>query len=127
MNICVVGLGKLGSSMLAAIASKGHQVVGVDTNPQTLAAINGGRAPVDEPLLQGLLATHQAQIQATLDCEQAVRTSELVFVVVPTPSEPDGGYSTRHIIQAAKGIGEGIRLSEGRKLVALVSTVMPGQ
>ena len=37
------------------MASKGHEVIGVDVNPAFVDAINAGRAPVDEPGLQALI------------------------------------------------------------------------
>src|SRR4051812_14694204 len=51
----IVGLGKLGASMAAAIASRGHEVIGVDVNHRAVDAINQGRAPVQETGLQALI------------------------------------------------------------------------
>ena len=44
----VVGLGKLGASMAASIASRGHDVIGVDVNQRAVEALNAGRSPVQE-------------------------------------------------------------------------------
>ncbi len=43
--VSVLGLGKLGAPMAACFAHKGHRVIGVDTNPETVRLINEGRAP----------------------------------------------------------------------------------
>ena len=45
MKICVVGLGKLGAPLAAVLASKGHDVIGIDANPAMVAAIREGREP----------------------------------------------------------------------------------
>ena len=47
-RLSIVGLGKLGASMAAAIASRGHEVIGVDVNQRAVDAVNAGRAPVQE-------------------------------------------------------------------------------
>jgi len=44
----IMGLGKLGCSMAAAIASRGIGVIGVDINQHTVELLNAGRAPVQE-------------------------------------------------------------------------------
>lgn len=62
----VVGLGKLGASMAAAIASRGHEVVGVDVNHRSVDAVNAGRAPVQETGLQDLIAANRARLRATM-------------------------------------------------------------
>src|SRR5206468_3406168 len=49
-----VGLGKLGASMAASIASRGHEVIAVDVNHRAVEALNAGRAPVQETGLQAL-------------------------------------------------------------------------
>ena len=49
MKLSIIGLGKLGSPLAAVLASKGHQVIGVDLNPEFVKKINTGIAPVSEP------------------------------------------------------------------------------
>ena len=45
-NLSVIGLGKLGASMLAGMASRGFNVIGVDIAESAVRAVNEGRAPV---------------------------------------------------------------------------------
>jgi UDPglucose 6-dehydrogenase len=45
---------------------------------------------------------------------------------VPTPSEPDGGYSLKYVLEACAVIGEAIRKKDAYHLVVLKSTVLPG-
>ena len=42
----VIGMGKLGASMIAAFASRGHTVWGIDKLPSVNDAVRQGRAPV---------------------------------------------------------------------------------
>ena len=43
MKICVVAMGKIGLPLAVQFASKGHEVIGVDVNADTVAAVNAGR------------------------------------------------------------------------------------
>ena len=61
----IVGLGKLGASMAAAIASRGFNVVGVDVNPRSVNAVNEGHAPVQETDLEETILVNRERIRAT--------------------------------------------------------------
>ena len=45
------------------------------------------------------------RLSATTDLEAAAAEAEVVFIVVPTPSEPHGGFSIRHVLSACEAIG----------------------
>ena len=45
MRIAVVGLGKIGLPLAAQFAHKGHDVIGIDINADTVATINAGLEP----------------------------------------------------------------------------------
>ena len=126
MKICVVGLGKLGSPLAALLASKGHDVTGIDADPAVVAAIQEGRAPVVEPGLQELIAAARPRLKATQFWNEAVADSDASFLVVPTPSEADGGFSNRYVLDAVTRIGEVLRRTGRHHVVAVTSTVMPG-
>ena len=53
--ISVVGLGKLGLCMAAAIADAGYRVMGVDVVPQVVDTVNKGLSPYVEPGLPEML------------------------------------------------------------------------
>jgi UDP-glucose 6-dehydrogenase len=55
MRVSVFGLGYVGSVSAANFAADGHDVVGVDVNPEKVAAVNAGRSPIVEPGLDELL------------------------------------------------------------------------
>jgi UDPglucose 6-dehydrogenase len=122
----VFGLGKLGASMAAAIASRGYEVIGVDVLPKAVAAVNEGRAPVQETDLEATIAANRERLSATLDAADAVRRSDVTFVVVPTPSDERGAFSIEYARSAFADIGRGIAAKDGYHLVVLTSTVLPG-
>jgi UDPglucose 6-dehydrogenase len=126
MRISVVGLGKLGAPLAAVFASKGSHVVGYDVNPAAVAAINAGRAPVDEPGLQDLIDTSAGRLTATDDGPAAVAETDVTFVIVPTPSDGSGRFSNELALRAMATVGQGIQRRSSYHLVVMTSTVMPG-
>ena len=75
-TVSIVGLGKLGASIAAGIASRGQQVIGVDLNPEVVAAINDRRAPVYEPGLAELIQEHGERLSAPSDVRAAIEASD---------------------------------------------------
>ncbi|HYK16512.1 MAG TPA: nucleotide sugar dehydrogenase [Bryobacteraceae bacterium] len=126
MNISVVGLGKLGAVLAAVMADRGHNVIGVDLNPAYVDAINQGRSPVSEPGLSELVQRSADRLSATADLADAVANTELTFVLVPTPSGPDGTFLLRHVLKVVEGIGLALREKTAYHMVVITSTVMPG-
>ncbi len=126
MKLSIIGLGKLGSPMAAVMAHKGHTVVGVDVNPAFVSAIQQGRPPVNEPGLPEMIRANRERLSATTDYEEAILATDATFIIVPTPSDPDGTFSMRFVLSAAEKIGAGLRNKKGWHVVVLSSTVMPG-
>jgi UDPglucose 6-dehydrogenase len=112
--------------MAAVMAHKGHTVIGVDVKPAYVEAIQQGRSPVKETGLAEMIQANRARLSATLDCEEAVLASDITFIMVPTPSNPDGMFSMRYVLSAAEKIGAALRKKTDWHLVTLSSTVMPG-
>jgi UDPglucose 6-dehydrogenase len=125
-RVSIIGLGKLGASMVAAIASRGGEVIGVDVVPAAVDAVAAGRAPVQETDLDATLAANRARIRATLDAGEAVRDSSITFVIVPTPSDARGAFSFAAAARAFEAIGRALRTKDTWHLVVLTSTVLPG-
>jgi UDPglucose 6-dehydrogenase len=126
MNISVVGLGKLGAPMAAALAAKGLTVIGVDADAAKVEAIRQSRAPVFEPELAETIRAAGSRLTATSDVAQAVAATDITFVVVATPSEPSGGFSLRYVLPVCQAIGGAIARKRESHLVVITSTVMPG-
>ena len=126
MNLSIIGLGKLGSPLAAVMAHKGHNVIGVDLNPAYVEAIRKGRAPVNETGLDEMIRANRKRLTATQDYAEAILNSDITFIIVPTPSGPDGTFALNHVVAAAEKIGEALRRKKSWHLVSLCSTVMPG-
>jgi UDPglucose 6-dehydrogenase len=125
-TLSVIGLGKLGAPMAACLAAKGFPVIGVDVDARKVDALNRAQAPVFEPGLPELLQVAKTRLEAIQDIPTAVLNSEVTFVVVPTPSEPDGSFSLRYVLQACEGIADALRKKSLWHLVVITSTISPG-
>jgi UDPglucose 6-dehydrogenase len=125
-KVSIIGLGKLGASMLAGMASRGLDVIGVDVNPHAVEAVNAGLAPVQETGLGEMIAANKARIRATLDVDDAVLNSDISFVIVPTPSDERGAFTLQYARYAFKSLGQALKKKPGYHVIVLTSTVLPG-
>lgn len=126
MRISVIGLGKLGSPLAAVLASKGHEVIGLDLNAHVVQLLSNGKAPVQEPRLQELIDASKGRLTATTDYEIAILDSEISFIIVPTPSDSNGVFTNKFVIESLKSIGQALRKKNSYHVINITSTVMPG-
>lgn len=125
-NISVIGLGKLGLPLAASIASKGFFVYGVDVNKKVTDDLNQGKTSLNEPGLQKLITENKSRIKSSDNIQESILNSEMTFIITPTPSKPDGYFSTEYVEKAIKQIATYLKLKDVYHVVVLVSTVMPG-
>lgn len=129
MNIAILGLGHVGSVAAGCLAEQGHRVVGVDTNPAKVEAINQGRSPVVEPGLDQLIgqARSKGLLRASTMVEQYLSGCDIALVCVGTPTTAPGEHDLRHIISATESIARAVSPQRNSSLtVAYRSTVQPG-
>jgi UDPglucose 6-dehydrogenase len=125
--ISVVGLGRLGLCTAACFASAGFDVVGVDLDATVVAAVNNGIAPFHESGLQALLDQVGPRLRATQAYADAIHETDVTFLVVPTPSEPEGHFSDRHLRDALSALAGPLRGGrKDRHTFVITSTVSPG-
>src|SRR5207237_5096689 len=98
----------------------------VDVNERFVRLINEGKPPVSEPGLEDLLKQSAGRLTATTDITEAVRQTDITFMIVPTPSEANGAFSLKYVLAATKTIGQALQQKDAYHLVVLTSTVMPG-
>lgn len=102
MRLSVIGCGYLGAVHAAAMASIGHEVVGIDVDERKIAALSKGEAPFFEPGLQEILTEGIASgnLRFTTDMAQA-RGAAVHFVGVGTPQQKDGYAADLTYVNAA--------------------------
>ncbi len=118
MRICVVALGKIGLPLAVQFASKGHEVIGADTNPETVDMVNRGVEPFpgEARLAEKLkVVVSDGRLTATTDTTSAVARSEAVVVVVPLfvddENRPDFAWMDSATQAIAKGLQRGALVS----------------
>jgi len=102
MRMSVIGCGYLGAVHAAAMASIGHEVVGIDTDQGKVAALAEGRAPFFEPGLDELLASgvESGRLTFSTDIAQA-RGAQVHFLAVGTPQLADSSAADLRYVHAA--------------------------
>lgn len=126
MNISVVGLGKLGLCTAACFASKGHRVIGMDKNADFVNVLSLKRSPIEETGLERLLTRAWENLSVTLDLKEAILNSDVTLIIVPTPSNADGRFSSAFVEDVLVSLGPILREKKSFHVVDIVSTVMPG-
>ena len=82
-KVAVIGLGYIGLPTAALMASRGMQVVGVDTNPDVVKTVASGAIDIAEPDLDGLVqkVVSNGSLIVTSEAEKA----DVFMIAVPTP------------------------------------------
>ncbi len=128
MNISIFGLGYVGAVSAGCLANEGHTVIGVDPVQTKVDLINSGKSPIIEADIgEMIVASAQARrLCATTDLEKAIRGTELSFVCVGTPSQPNGNLDLTYIRRVCEQIGLALKDKSERHVVVIRSTILPG-
>ncbi len=91
MRITVIGCGYLGATHAAAMADLGHEVLGMEIDPEKRAALSRGEVPMFEPQLAEVLSRHveSGRLRFTGSYAEVAAFGELHFVCVGTPQQPE--------------------------------------
>jgi UDPglucose 6-dehydrogenase len=125
MKVAVVGIGHVGLITGAALASLGHEVVGMDADPAKVETLLGGRAPFHEPGLDDLLrvGVRSKRLRFTGSIPDAVEGASVVFVCV---GRPPVGLGDRSLIAVEGAVRAIARAASDGVVLVTKSTVPPG-
>ncbi|GAB4100811.1 UDP-glucose/GDP-mannose dehydrogenase family protein [Sinomonas halotolerans] len=102
MKISVIGCGYLGAVHAAALASMGHDVVGIDTDPEKAGHLSRGFAPFFEPGLEDLLAEGRSTGRLVFSTEMdLVADADVHFLCVGTPQSKTSDTADLTYLEAA--------------------------
>jgi UDPglucose 6-dehydrogenase len=106
MTLAIIGTGYVGLVTGACFAEVGHHVVCVDSNPEKVRTLQAGGIPIYEPGLDELVRRNFAagRLRFTGSTAEAVGASEVIFIAVPTPPQPDGSVDLSYIESVAREI-----------------------
>ncbi|CAH0260912.1 UDP-glucose dehydrogenase family protein [Plantibacter cousiniae (nom. nud.)] len=102
MKLSVIGCGYLGAVHAAAMASIGHEVVGIDVDPAKIEALAAGRSPIFEPGLPELLlaGVESGRLRFSTDMADAAGAT-MHFVAVGTPQKAGSNAADLRYVDAA--------------------------
>ena len=128
MRVSVFGLGYVGSVSAACLAQNGHEVIGLDVNPEKLTMVSSGRAPVIENGLDSLIreAVNRDSVRVTSDSRAAIHDSDVSIICVGTPSNKNGSLNLQYMKDVCCQIGAGLVDKQGYHVVVVRSTMLPG-
>lgn len=112
LNIAVIGLGKIGLPLAVQFSGKGFTVTGVDLNSDLVDKVNAGQIPFPgETDLPALLevALSEFGFSATTDSRSAVRSADIVVVVVPLVVDRSGAPDFKALDSATTAIAANLQ------------------
>lgn len=104
MQLAIIGAGWVGVTTAAAFADIGHTVVCADMSADRVQKLQHGEVPFFEPGLSELLtkALASGRLRFTADNQEAIKTAEVVFCCVNTPTGNDGVTDLRAVFGVAE-------------------------
>jgi GDP-mannose 6-dehydrogenase len=121
-------MGYVGTVSAGCLAMEGHEVIGVDPVRTKVDLINAGQCPIIEEDIGEIIAAmvKSGRLRATADQDEAIRQTELSFVCVGTPSQPNGNLDLSYIRRVCELIGRALKNKPARHTVVIRSTILPG-
>src|SRR3954452_8395523 len=106
MDISIVGSGYVGLVTGACFADVGHNVICVDNDPRRVETLQAGKVPIYEPGLEEVIHRNVSarRLRFTGSIEDGVENSQIVFIAVPTPQQPDGDVDLSFLEKVAREI-----------------------
>lgn len=105
MKLSFVGLGKLGLPFSLCLAEAGFDVIGIDINENVLKKLRMRKAPIIESRVQELLDKHYGKnFWVTNEHKKAIYETDVTFVLTATPSDDDGSFSNKYLIDAMSAL-----------------------
>lgn len=105
-KITIIGTGYVGLVTGACFAEVGHRVICVDCDESKVKMLQAGGIPIYEPGLEELVKNNVAdgRLSFTSSTDEGVANSDIIFIAVPTPPQPDGSVDLTYIEQVAREI-----------------------
>jgi len=106
MKLTIIGTGYVGLVSGTCFAEVGHQVICVDNNADKVKMLQAGGIPIYEPGLEELVKKNVAagRLKFTASTAEGVEKSDVIFIAVPTPPQPDGSVDLSYIERVARDI-----------------------
>ena len=121
-NVTIIGIGKLGLCFALTLEKAGYNVLGLDINQDYVDSVNNKTLNSNEDGVEELLKCSQ-NFCATTDMGLAVQHSDLLFVIVATPSLENGRYDHSQVDSVVSSLSK-FGVQDNKQLV-ICCTTMP--
>lgn len=125
MRVVVVGMGYLGVTAAVGLAIDGHDVIGVECDPDRLDSLGRKELPFFEPDLDVALAAVVGEGRLTFSADlvqDAAETADVIIIAVGSPPLADGGADVTQVEQVLSQVGT----MAPAALIVVKSSVPPG-
>lgn len=126
MKIGIAGIGRLGISLALNLENVGYEVIGYDLRKDYVEKLQKKQISTCEPDVERLLKQSK-KFEATSDVSKLLNESDVVFIVIQTPSKDSGEYDHQYIDFFFTQVYEHFLKNRNLpKHFVINSTVMPG-
>lgn len=110
MQVSIIGSGHIGLVTGACLAKLGNDVINVDNDPSRIEMLEAGEVPFYEPGLHSLLREmrQEERLRFSTSVEEAVDSSEIVFLCVPTPARENGSADLSYVEDVSRRIARSL-------------------
>ena len=103
LNVTMIGTGYVGLVSGTCFAELGHNVHCIDIDPRKISMLESGKSPIYEPGLSDLLSRNIKSSRLTFSTSyDRVKSSDIIFLAVGTPTSDDGSADLTYIFEAAE-------------------------
>ena len=108
MDISIIGSGYVGLVTGACFADVGHNVICVDNDETKVKTLQAGRIPIYEPGLEQIIHRNVSahRLRFSSSTREGVDNSQIVFIAVPTPPQPNGEVDLSFIEKVSREIAD---------------------
>jgi UDPglucose 6-dehydrogenase len=106
MKLTIIGTGYVGLVTGTCFAEVGHHVICVDNDQAKVKTLQAGGIPIYEPGLEEMVKKNVAagRLSFSNSTADGVKNSDVIFIAVPTPPQPDGSVDLSFIELVARDI-----------------------
>ncbi len=110
MKICMIGTGYVGLVSGSCFADLGNTVLCVDKDVNKIKKLNNNEIPIYEPGLEEIVLKNfkSGRLKFTSNLSSAVKSSDIVFICVGTPTAKNGSANLKYVYEATKEISKNI-------------------
>jgi nucleotide sugar dehydrogenase len=126
LQVCVIGIGRIGLPTALSFAKSGLRTIGVDINENLIQKINSGIFPLkDEPGYEEIFTDVLTKkiFSVTTNIEEAVFNSDLILLSLPTPMDENNIPNYTALTSIGSKLSE---ILSPNSLVIVESTIEPG-